>query len=285
MRRRLLALLVCLAGILRAETPAESALALFKAKRYPEARAAFEQIAAADPANAVAHYYLGVLALRRSDVDESIRQLEKATALDPKNSDYFADLGAAYGSAAGSATLFAKLGLAQKCQAALEHSVELNPDNLAARNGLVSYYRAAPGFVGGGMAKAYGEAEEIRKRDPLMGAVVLSQLYIAEEKYDPAFAVLEEALHKKPDAYIALYSLGRLAAQSGQRLDRGERALRRCLELTPGKGEPGHAPVQWRLGNLAEKRGDPAAARAAYEAALKLDPDFTQAKDSLAKLK
>ena len=68
-------------------------------------------------------------------------------------------------------------------------------------------------------------------------------------------------------------------------MDRGEQALRRCLELTPGKGEPGHAAAQWRLGVIAEKRGDRAAARSAYEEALKLDPAFAQARESLVKLK
>ena len=284
-RRLLFALFVCCAGFLRAEPAGESALALYKAKRYPEARAAFEQIAARDPRNAPAHYYLGLLAQRRSDDDEAIRQLEQATALDPQKSDYFMDLGAAYGSAAGHAGLFAKMGLAEKCQAALEHAVALDPDNLVARNGLVTYYRSAPSFVGGGLGKAYAEAEEIRRRDPLMGASVLGQLYLADKKYEEAFATFEEVLKTRPDAYIALYSIGRAAAQTGLHPERGEQALRRCLELPPGKGDPGHAAVQWRLGNLAEKRGNPAAARAAYEAALKIDPGFAQAKDSLARLK
>ena len=43
--------------------------------------------------------------------------------------------------------------------------------------------------------------------------------------------------------------------------------------------------MQWRLGNIAEKRGDTPAARTAYAAALKEDPNFTQARDALAKLK
>ena len=92
-------------------------------------------------------------------------------------------------------------------------------------------------------------------------------------------------LKAHPDYYLALYSIGRTAAQTGQRLERGDETLRRCLELPPGKGEPGHAAVQWRLGNIAEKRGDPAGARAHYEAGLKDDPNFPQLTASLAKLK
>ena len=289
MRPRLLSVLSVLcalgAGLAHAAAPNDAALALYHEKHFPEARAAFEQLAVANPNNAEAHYYLGVLAGRRNDPDEAIRQLEIATTLEPKNSEYFLDLGGAYGNAASAASMFSKLSFAKKCQTALEKSVELNPDNLAARNGLISYYRSAPSFAGGGMSKAYEQAEEIRKRDPFMGASVLGQLYLAEKKYDEAFALFEEVLKTKPDHYLALYSIGRTSAQTGLRLERGAQTLRRCLELTPGKGEPGHAPVQWRLGNLAEKQGKPADARTAYEAALKIDPTFAPAQDSLAKLK
>jgi len=284
--RLLLLVLACAGGsILRAAGPFEAAETLFKAKQYPEARTAFEQIATSEPGNAAAHYYLGVLAQRRDDTDEAIRRLETATKLDPKNSGYFLELGGAYGNAAGKAGVFSKLGLAKQCQAALEKAVQLDPENIEARNALVSYYRAAPTFVGGGMSKAYEQAEEIRKRSATTGAAVLGQLYLAEKKIDQAFALYEETLKANPDNYMLLYAVGRAAAQTGQHVERGEQVLRRCLELTPGKGEPGYAPVQWRLGNLAERRGDPVAARAAYEAALKVDAAFTQARDALAKLK
>jgi tetratricopeptide (TPR) repeat protein len=282
---RLPALLVCTAALLHAATPIETALALFKAKKYPTARAAFEQIATADPNNAEAHYHLGVLAQRRSDTDEAIRQLELATTLAPANSDYFADLGDAYGSAARHAGLFSQLGYAKKCFAALEKAVALDPGNLEARNGLITFHLEAPGIAGGSMEKAYAQAAEIRQRNPTLGATVLARLYVKDQKYDEAFALYEDVLKTTPDHYLALYSIGRTAAQTGQRLNRGEQALRRCLGLKPAANEPGPAAVNWRLGNIAEKRGNPPAARAAYETALKLDPNFKPAADSLAKLK
>ncbi len=277
-------LLLCTAALLRAATPNEAAAVLFQAKKFPAARAAFEQIAATTPNNAEAHYYLGLLAERRNDTDEAVRQLELATTLAPTISDYFADLGDAYGTAARTASIFSQLGYAKKCLAALEKAVALDPDNLDARNGLISYHQQAPGFAGGSMAKAYVQAAEIRKRNPTMGATVLAQLYVTDKKYDEAFALFEETLKTAPDNYLALYSIGRLAALTGQRLARGEQTLRRSLTLTPGKNEPPHAAAHWRLGNLAEKRGEKPAARAAYEAALKLDPAFKPASDSLAKL-
>ena len=285
MHLRCLVAFACTAALLHAGTPNEDAVALYKSKQYPAAREAFDKIAAADPANAEAQYYLGVLAEKRGDTDEGVRRLEIATTLAPKNSTYFLELGGAYGSAIKKAGLLSQLGLAKKCGAALEKAVELAPDSIDARNGLISYYRSAPSFAGGSMSKAYEQAAEIKKRDPMVGAYAYSQLYLADKKYDDAFSVLEEALKVQPDNYIALYSIGRTAAETGLRLDRGEQTLRRCLELTPGRNEPGPAAVQWRLGNIEEKRGQKDAARLDYETALKVDPDFKQAADSLAKLK
>lgn len=280
-----LLLLLATATLLSATPADEAALALFNAKQYPDARAAFEKIAAAEPDNAAAHFHLGVLALRRSDTDEAVAQLERATQLAPTNSDYFANLGDAYGSAAQAAGLFSKLGWAKKCREALEKSVALDPRNLEARNGLVQFYQQAPGFAGGGMDKAYAQAAEIKQIDPQMGDTILAQLYVSEKKYPEAFALFDAVLKASPDNYLALYSVGRTAAQTGQHLDLGEKCLRRCLALTPAPSEPGHAPVNWRLGNLAERRGDQTAARAFYETALKLDSAFKQAADALARLK
>jgi tetratricopeptide (TPR) repeat protein len=263
----------------------EEALAHYKAKDYPAARFAFVQLAEAEPANAKPRYFLGAIAMRRNDHDDAIAQLEQAVALAPDNSDYYAELGGAYGAAARKSGMLSQMSFARKCREALEKAVELNPDNLAARNGLISFYRQAPGFLGGGMPKAYTQAEAIKQRDPMRGLLILGTLYASERRFDEAFASAEEFLRLQPDGYLAHYTLGRLAAESGQRLDIGEKHLRRCLELSPAADEPGHAAVHWRLGVIAEKRGDATAARTAYETALGLDPAFKQASDALAKLK
>lgn len=281
---RLLALLLAASLTSSAETPLETAIGLYRAKDFPAAQTAFEAVAAAEPQNPEVHFYMGVLAQKRGENDAAIRHLEQAVFLAPNHSNYVLELGGAYGTAAQKAGLLNKMTWAKKCVAALEKSVQLDPDNLAARNGLISYYREAPSFVGGGISKAYDQAREIQNRDAIMGAAVLGQLYLSENKFHEAFAVYEEVLETSPDNYTTLYSIGRAAVQTGQNLDRGEQALRRCLELTPGKGDPGPAAVQWRLGNIAEKRGNPAAARSAYEAALQADPHFAQASESLAKL-
>jgi lipoprotein NlpI len=50
------------------------------------------------------------------------------------------------------------------------------------------------------------------------------------------------------------------------------------------RGLAGHDAAHWRLGNLWEKKGVKAAARAAYQAALAVTPNYPQALDALKKL-
>lgn len=288
MLRRSLLTLVLLALISPAQaedSPAfAQALELYKTKQYPDARTAFQILTIDEPDNARVRYYLGRIALKRNDTDDAILQLEKAVELAPDNSGYFAELGGAYGTAASKASLLSQMSFAKKCRYALEKAVELDPANLDARQGLVNYYRQAPSFLGGGILKAYDQAKEIRQRDQERGTLILGQLYANDRRFDEAIALFNELLATQPDNYLAHYSIGRLAAEGSIQIEVGEQHLRRCLELPPGQGEPSHAAVQWRLGNLAERRKDPAAARADYEKALHLDPNFKQAIDSLAKL-
>ena len=89
----------------------------------------------------------------------------------------------------------------------------------------------------------------------------------------------------RPDLPIVRYAVGRAAAESGEQLDRGEAALRKYVDYTPKPNEPSLAAAHWRLGMIAEHRGDRAAARQAYETASKIDPNFKAAKEALARLK
>jgi tetratricopeptide (TPR) repeat protein len=286
MRRiSLLAFGLGLASTLQADDAATVVQQFIEAGNLTAARERLNQKAAVRPDDAMVHFWLGVVSERENRTDEAVRELERATALDPKNSSYLLELGGAYGTAAEKAGLFAKLGWAKKCQVTLEKAVELDPASIPARNGLISFYRAAPSFAGGSLPKAFAQAEEIRKLDAIAGAAVLGQLYVDDRKPDQAFALYEDALKQAPDNYGLLYGFGRASAQTGKHLDRGEDCLRRCLALKPQPGEPGAAPVHWRLGNIAERRGKMAEARAEYELALQVDPHFGPAAKSLAKLK
>ena len=279
-----LALLAAVRALPADASSLAAARQLHAAGRYPEAKAAWEPIAAAEPQNAEAAYYLGATALRLNRPDEAVKLLEKATALDGTRSPWFQTLGDAYGAATQQASFFAKGRWAKKCLAAYDRAVAIDPDNVDARVARMGYYWHVPAIAGGSMGKAYAEAAEIRKRDPVRGAQAFADLYAAEKRYDEAFAIIDDLIARHPDQMPAKYQLGRLAAITGRNLGRGAAALEAYLQYSPKPGEPEIPAAHWRLGMVHEKRGDQAAARAEYEAVLRLAPDFTIARDALARL-
>lgn len=294
-----------------------AARALFEARKFAEAEAVFAKLALAAPDHPGIARYRGLVACRRGEFAAGIAHLERAHALAPQNADILVDLGDAYGEGAMHAPLFSKYGLGKKCLATYQRAVALDPGHLRGRQCLFEFYRQAPGFIGGGIDKAAAEAAAILKLDPPRGHAALvtlavqekkfanaathaaalkrldaargraafAEIFVAEKKFAQAFAEFEEALKIHPDDYAALHHLGRLAATTGQFTDRGLVALRRCLELPPGKDDPTHAETHWRLGQLLEAKKDRAAARAAYTAALALDPYFHPAAEALKKVR
>ncbi|MGA3007448.1 MAG: tetratricopeptide repeat protein [Opitutaceae bacterium] len=275
-------LVLLLASRLAAASDFDHAVALFQAKHYPEAGAAFGQLSAREPRNYAVHYYLGRIALERDDAAAGIDELEKAVAAQPNNSDYVFWLGGAYG-------LYARqthsLFKAHKCRNTLLRAIELDPGNLDARAALVDFYRQAPFLAGGSLTKARAQAREIKKLDPLRGAVAEGEICINERKYDDAFAIFEDLLKGHPDQITALYQIGFIAATTGRRLDRGEAALKAYLTHSPSDLEPSLAYAHYRLGDIYRQKNEADAARQEYQAALALDPNLKPAAKALDRLK
>lgn len=287
MFRRLSLLLACATSLAAVDPAAlDSARALFHERgQSAEAQKAFEALAATDPKNADVNFFLGQLANRRDDPAKAVKYFEAAVAAAPADARHHHGLADAYGRSAQKAGMLSKFGLAKKCVAAYERAVELEPANLDFRQSLFEFYRQAPAIAGGGVDKAVAQAEAIKKIDAHRGRFAFATLYVGEKKYAEALAQLDEVLQVSPDDYAALYQVGRLAAVTGEYLDRGLAALRRCLALpVPTPNTPGHAAAHWRIGTILEKRKDLPGARTAYEAAVTLDPKFTPAADALKKL-
>lgn len=264
---------------------AENVRALLRSHQLGQAESAANALVAANPSEPEAYLLVGNINVAQGDVDDAVKAFEKATKLAPQNSEYQRELGDACGLAAQKAGMFSMLGWAKKCRLAYEKSVELDPANLNSRYSLMVFYQQAPGIAGGGMEKAYAQAAEIKKLDAARGRIAYATLYVGEKKFAEASAALEETLKTNPDDYAALYQVGKLAAVSGDNLNRGIAALKKCLTLPPPAGTPGYDAANWRLGNVWEKKGDKAAARAAYQAALAVNPNFQQATDALKKLR
>lgn len=269
-------------------TPAElsSAQALLGAGKNSEARVAFEQILAHVPDDPEANCAVGLLACDDGEWEKALRCATKAVTGDPDNARYQYCWAAANGVSALKAGMFSRLGYAKKCLAAYQRAAELEPRNLQYRWSLLGYYQQAPGLAGGDLAKAYAQAAEIGKIDAESGRQAFTRLYVSEKKYDLAFRQYDEVLRESPDNAVALYQFGRLALTTDRRLDEGLAAFRRCLHLpAPDAKDPSwYASVHWRLGNVWEKKTQPAEARAEYLTALQLDPSFGPAKRALEKI-
>lgn len=262
----------------------EDAIALYRDRRFPEARAALEKIANREPGNAAACYYLGMTLKRRADataLDDAIRWLEKAATLEPTNAHYLADFG---GTSLQLAAKNRSYSAATRGRDAMEKSLALDPANLDARVGLFHFYRQAPWPLGS-TAKAARQLAEIRKRDPALGTSLAVASRADAGDFAEAFRLCDEVLAKSPNDYTALYQYGRTSSMSGQNLNRGLANLKQCLELEPpGPAAPSHSNVWNRIGTLEEKLYHTPEARAAYAAALQLDPANRQAADAVARL-
>jgi len=275
--------LVLLAGCVTA-APLDDALALYRARDYSEARHQLEALDVAGPNNPEIIHALGLIALHQQRFDDAVSLLEHASALAPEDVPSLVDLSEAYGGEAQNAGLFSRLTWAQKCRVTLEKAVTLAPKSTLARAALVSFYRMAPAIAGGGHEKARAQAEELRKLDEPLGVQSLVLISVSDKNYDQAFALCDAALKQQPENYRYLFSLGRVAAQSGRRLEEGLASLKKCLAQPEPSDFPNHSVIQQRIGNIQEKLGKPDAARAAYETALTLDPENREARNALGRL-
>lgn len=299
------------AASLSAQTPTERAKSLMEARKYNEAKAVLEPVGQRD---AVAALYLGQIALEQNDPKKGVDWLERSVGLDPRRSVAYDWLGRAYGQQAQHASKFKLPFLAGKTKGAWEKALALDPNNLDARDDMILYYMQAPGFLGGGKDKARVMANEIKKRNAYRGALAwiricndskdqaclerelnslvsdysdssasyssAASFYTSNKQYDRAFAILDQRLKARPSDATALYAYGRTASISGLNLDRGEQSLRTYI-ATPNPIGPPVAQAHYRIGLIAEKKGDKEMAKREYQAALRLDPQRKDAKKAL----
>jgi tetratricopeptide (TPR) repeat protein len=289
---------------------------LFEQENFAEARAFFDKHN--DGKNAQALYYLGRIAVEQREYETAEAHLEKACALSPDTHEYVSWLGKAYGSHGREADMITKGLLAPKIHKAFLRAVELKPDDVDSRMDLVSFYVEAPSFLGGSFEKAREQAAAIEKLNSAAGARAYAQIARAENKpdqayaalkkgadanpddiplaidaavsaqelkrWDESFAMLDGVLAEKPDAWLAMFYVGRGAALSGLQLDRGAQALEKFIAQAPKEVQVPRDAAHNRLGQIYEKLKDAAKARENYSAALKINPENKEAAAGLARV-
>lgn len=297
----------------------DEAARLLDENAYRDAIILLEPLVASDPENAPAAYLLGRAHLEADELDRAEAWLRRAVELQ-ESSVHYQWLGRVYGLKAQQASVIRRVGLAGKMKDNSHKAVELDPDNVDARQDLMEFYLQAPGIAGGDERKAREQADEILKRDSYLGHLAWGRIH-EDAGNDAAFAEwYQAALRLKPDerapyyplaygqqrlgdfggarqTFAALlerwpddpgarYQLGRNAAMSGEWLDEGERYLRDYLVMDDrGEGNPSEAAARWRLALVLEHQGRIDEALREVETSRQLDPDFEQSADDWKRLR
>lgn len=263
-------------------------------------------------------YEAGRAFMRSSQPDRAERSFERAVEKEPRNGTYHLWLGNSVGQQIGSASAIRQPFMARRIKASYERAVELDPDLLDARDGLITFYLQAPSIAGGDVNKAREQQREIARRDAVRGHVAAANIAwhgrdtVATERSlraamaaapdsalpvmslgtrlnswgrpADAFAAYDAFLQRHPQNIPVRFQYGRLAAVSGQNLAAGERHLRAIIavaEWPEGNFVPSKAAAHARLGDVLRQQGKRDDARAAYNAALALDANLQSAKDGL----
>lgn len=223
--------------------------------------------------------------------------------------------GAELGDEAMHASIFKKAGLARQAQAEFERALQIDPNFLDARFALIEYDMRAPAFIGGSEDKAIVQANEIKKRDAIEGHRAFALIYAIQKKPDLARKEYVDAVKEQPNSPVARYWLGvsylgdkNFAAATGEfetavkldpnympgwfqighmavltntNLDRGEESLRKYLGYSPKNEEPPVYRAHYWLGQIYEKQGKKAEAKAAYGKALSANPNQKDVQEAM----
>lgn len=257
----------------------------------------------------------GRAALQRNDAEAARKLLEQAVAQNPNSAEAHYLLGDAYGTLISTASMFSKPGLAKKTHEELDRAIQLDPNLLDARFGMIEWYLEAPGFIGGGEDKAIAEANEIKKRDAIDGHRAFALIYNHQKKPDLAHKEYAEAVREQPNVPRAHYwlgvsnlqqknnpaaiaefetaikidpqympgwfQIGHMAAVTGENKERGEESLRKYLAYTPKRNEPALYRAHYWLGLIYEKQGKKAEAKASFTKSLSANPNQKDVQEAM----
>jgi cytochrome c-type biogenesis protein CcmH/NrfG len=295
--------------------PVSSAHDLLAVGRIDDAIATIRARLKSNPNDAEAYHLLSRAYFYIQRWDDAISNGERATSLQPDNSDYHLWLGRAYGEKADSSNFLVAAELAKKVRTQFEEAVQLDGGNLAARSDLAEYYANAPGFLGGGKDKARTQADQVANADPATSHAIRAMLAEKDKKYDVAEQEFKSAAKTSKDPakrWLDLASFYRRRSRmnemeyainmalnvpnrepyilyaSAEILNRAGRNFTGAIELLHTyltSGDPTEdAPLfqaHYLLGSLLEKTGDRAGAAREYRATLSLARDFQKAQLAL----
>jgi tetratricopeptide (TPR) repeat protein len=291
---------------------------LLAERKYEEAASEFAKFKKESPGFADSRYYLGIICTRKKEFEKAEAYLNQAIELNGNQADYHVALGSLLGEIAVDANLIRQGMLAPKIKNEFEIAARLDPKNIEARWMLISFYTRAPKFMGGDVEKAKATADEIIKLNSAEGNMAWGVIWQSEKKNELAEKKYQAAVTQAPDSIRYYYALarfyetipnidkavetyqstvkkfpgnrqaylqiGRITANSGKRMEEGEKSLNEFIRLTTDKNDRSLANAYYYLGLIEKKKGNNANAKKHIELALKLYPEHKPSKKLLKEL-
>jgi tetratricopeptide (TPR) repeat protein len=289
---------------LRGQTQTDRVRSLLDRGEFAQAKAILESIPGSGQ-TAELSFLRGKVRYLWGDINGAVDLFEKAAEAGPSKSEYFLWLGRAFGRKAEKAMFLKAPSLAGKSRDAFQRAVELDPNDLDARDDLLSFYLEAPGFLGGGKEKALALVEQIKSSHPCEFHRQRAEIYQKEKSFDRAEQELQKATEVEPSCLggyralaelferrgrmsqaretlektvqlfakspVAHFALGRFEAEVGGKLETARRELELFLK-TYISGEPYPFEGHYWLGEVFLKLKQPERAQEQFQQALRAYP-------------
>lgn len=257
--------------------------------------------------------------LARSQIAAAYEQALAWQKAEPKSALASYWVGTSAGQLAMTSGMFKAAGLARTSRKALEQAVQLDPGLVSAQFALMQFYLMAPGMMGGDEAEAERIAAKLAEISPVDGhraqavllgrkrdadgqlaaleravaldaghkdaVITLASVHVAKANYQRAREIIEQALAVLPGHPALRYQQARLSAVSGENLPDGLKIIDELLALPRYPQDVPLAGAHFRRAQILAKLDRREDAIAAYEAALKVAPEFKPASEELKALR
>ncbi len=237
-------------------------VAMFQHGYLDQAAASFQQVIAARPNNAEAHYNLGTLNLRRNDFPQARRQFTQTLALKPDYPEAWNNLG----------MMAAQQGQTQEAIDSFNQSLTLRPNYLTALLNLGNLYRHERNFP---EAQTYLTRALTLQPDDPEANYSLGMLFAQQSQFPTATGYLQKAIALRPGYPEALNNLGVLYVRQGDNA-KAEQQFLTCIRLSPA-----YEGTYLNLGSLYATQGDKPKARKVVQDLLRLNPQNSAAQKAM----
>ena len=223
-----------------------------------EAQNQADQIKMRDPIRG--HLAQAQIYRRKDELDKAERELRSALEKDPSNDLPVLELG----------RHLSRTERREEAVDLLDSYVQQYPFSSQAFSSLSAYLRSLKQFD-----RAYRAAEQRLK-------ITTDSLSV---RRDTTVSSFKKIVIFQRDKWRALYVLGRISAESGDRLDRGLEYLKACLQIIPPGAKRSRGDAYNRMGQIYLHQDEIQRAREAFQTALKWNSKQESAREALEKLK